>query len=434
MKKLLLSFGVLLIALTLFCAQTTADEQTEKKLTCAFDVLAQNYKMTKTGLISENMTFTQADFWQGLGVSSIGAVTFTDIPEDSEGYLTVGAMKVNEGQRVYSELLGMLEFVPASREIDRVSFCISGDESTSGAGIECTLRFIDRLNYAPTVSITDTQRLSLISLAGRSTGGVLSADDPDGDRVRFEVIKYPSHGVLSSFDMNSGKFVYVASDTYTGYDAFEYVAVDEYGNYTEPERVNIRVDADRSGIVFSDMKGRADTSAAAYVTSKGIMTGAVKGGAYSFFPDMKIKRSEFIMMALKAAGKSPSDDLSVLEGIADISGVSEECRRYIAAALKEGYISAETRDGGKYLRPDDVITKAEVAHILSRLCGYEKNSDDISVFADFGRVDASYLGAISAMYSSGVIECSGGLIRPNEQITRESCAKILYRFINMNEK
>lgn len=428
MKKLLFLFSILVISLAFFSSSASAQQQDRKKLTCAFDVIAQDYKMTKTGLIKENMSFAQADFWQGIGISSVGSVTFSEIPKESEGYLTVGAMKVNEGQRVYAQLLGMLEFVPASAEIDRVSFSFFGDESTSGADIKCTLRFIDRLNYAPTVSVIDENRLELTSLSGKSTGGILSADDPEGDRVRFEIIKYPSHGVLSSFDMNSGRFVYVSSENYSGSDSFEYVAVDEYGNYTSPHRVDIRVESDRSGIVFSDMKGRADTSAATYVVSSGIMTASIKGGEYSFLPELKIKRAEFIMMALKAAGKGPSSDMSALEGIVDLDGVSEECRGYIAAALEKGYVSCESRDGGKYLRPQEVITKAEAARILSRLCGYEKSSDGISVFADFGRVDASYLGAISAMYSSGVIECSGGLIRPNEEITRESCAKMLYRF------
>ena len=348
MRKLLISFFVFMLAITTFCVHSFAS-QDRQKLTCAFDVLAENYKMTKTGMVNENMSFSPADFQQGIGVSDVSYVTFTNIPELSEGYLRVGEMRVNEGQKVYSELLCMLEFVCASEQIDRVSFCISGDDNTSGADIECTLRFIDSLNYAPTVSITDESRLSLCALSGKSTSGVLSADDPEGDRVRFEVVRYPSHGVLSSFDMNSGRFVYVAADSYSGHDMFEYVAVDEYGNYTSPERVDIRVDADRSGIVLSDMIGRGDSSAAVYVLSKGIMTGAVKGGAYSFFPEMKIKRAEFIMMALKAAGKMPEQDLSALDDIADIDSVSEECRGYIAAALKEGYISQG--GGGIYFIP-----------------------------------------------------------------------------------
>ncbi|MBQ2863608.1 MAG: hypothetical protein IJE84_05470 [Clostridia bacterium] len=419
---------MLLFCLCAVCASADEGKIGSSKLSAAFDVIAREHKIVKSGLVDSNVRFTEADFKQGLGVRSIDYVTFGDLPDSTDGYLTVGSMKVSEGQRVYSELLSMLEFVPASSEIGMVSFSVCGDTGTSGAEIEFTVRLIDRVNYAPTISVLGEGVNTLRALCAKSTSGMLYATDREGDRIRYEIVSYPAHGVLTSFDSEEGKFVYVSHPSYTGKDEFEYVAVDEYGNYTSIASVSVEVVSDRRGIEFSDMDCCADVSAASFAVENEIMTASVRGGAYVFCPELKIKRAEFVMMAMKAAGKEPAQKLAALDNISDVSGQSDEIKGYLAQALEQGYIKAEDRDGKLCLRPDDIITKAEAALILSRLCGYERKSDDISVFADFGRVDASYLGAISAMYSSGVIECSSGLIRPNEEITRQSCARMLYRF------
>ena len=433
MKKIRCAALLLIMSLLcVFCVVwISADDGKTEKLSPAFDVLAEKYKMVKSGLCYENVRFTDTDFKQGLGVSSIDSVVFTKVPDTSDGYLCVGSMTVKEGQRVYGELLSMLEFVPSSNAVEIASFCFAGDESTSRANIECTVRLVDRINYAPTISESQENRLSMNAISGKSTSGTLIALDPEADRMRYEIVSYPSHGTIVRFDMNEGSFVYVPSASYSGEDLFEYVAVDEYGNYTNPASVNITVETDNRRITFSDMENSPDQSAASYVVTNGIMTASVKGGVYNFMPELKLSRAEFIMTAMKAIGKKPQQNTSNLDGIADISSLTEECRGYIAAALDGGYIRAESKDGGLYLRPDDIITKAEAAELLSRLCGYEKRAGDISVFADFGIVDGSYVGSLSAMYECGVIECTGGLIMPNEQITREACARMLYRFKNM---
>ena len=59
---------------------------------------------------------------------------------------------------------------------------------------------------------------------------MLGASDPEGDVLTYEIIKYPSHGVIELRDVDCGSYVYTARDGYIGVDSFEYVARDEYGN------------------------------------------------------------------------------------------------------------------------------------------------------------------------------------------------------------
>ncbi len=414
-----------------FCINARADEE-RPILSPAFDVLSAEQRMIKCGIENENVSFTLTDFKQGIGLAEVGYITFSRVPDPTEGYLAVGSMTVEAGQTVYAEMLGMLEFVPASAEIELASFCFSGDEGTSGADIECMVKIIDRLNYAPTAASVHENRLTFSALSGKSTVGTLGAQDPDGDAVRFEIVKYPSHGTITELDRDTGEFSYVSKGSYTGKDGFCYVAVDEYGNYTESVRVNVEVKPDRSRLEFSDEDEIRDLSAASVMISGGVMDAKVQGGAYVFAPELKIKRAEFFVMAMKAAGKSPSDVFSALDTISDADLIPTEAKPYIAAAIAGGYIIPEINaEGEKCLRPDDVITKAEAASFLSKLCGYEKRADDMSVFADFGRVDASMVRSVSAMYEYGVIDCPNGMISPNEQITRDSCARMLYRFMNI---
>ena len=413
-----------------FCLNVRAENE-RHMLTPAFEVIASQQKMVKCGIDSENVYFTETDFRQSMGIAEIGSVTFNRVPDKSDGYLAVGSMTIEAGQTVYAEMLGLLEFVPTSSDVEIATFSFSGDEKTSGADIECTVRIIDSLNYAPTAAGVHENRLSLTTLSGKSTCGTLMANDPDGDAVSFEIVKYPSHGAIADLDRETGEFRYVSFESYTGEDGFCYVAIDEYGNYTESVRVSVSVEPDRSKLVFSDKDEISDLSAASVMINSGIMDADVRGGVYVFAPELKIKRVDFVVMAMKAAGKKPSNDFSSLDGITDANGISEESKAYISAAISSGYLVPEVNSNGKKcIRPDEVITKAEAASILSKLCGYEKRADDISVFADFGRVDSSMVKSVSAMYEYGIIDCPNGMISPNEHITRDSCAMMLYRFMN----
>ena len=433
-KKLAVCMAALasLIIFVLTTAQADTIEQ-NKKLSPAFDVIAAGQRVVKTGLIKENVRFTLTDFKQYLGVANISSVTIREIPAPATGFLAVGSMVVSRGQVINGEMLSLLEFVPASGAVDIASFSFSGDESTSGAELKCTVRLIEEVNYAPSTDGVSEKRLNVSALSGKTVSGTLLASDPEGDALYFEIVSYPEHGVITSLDPESGRYVYRTFDGYTGDDSFMYVAVDEFGNYTNALDVSIKVGAGQD-IEVSDIADSDDASAVCSLLGTGIMSASVRGGELFFCPDIKVSRAEFIMIAMKAAGKKPCDDLTLLEGISDVSELSGEAREYMCTALKEGFISAEANDRGeRFLRPFDTITKAEAARILSKLCGYEKKADEIAVFADSYTVDASTGRCISAMYEYGIIDLdiAGGMIRPHEEIDRETCAVMIYRYMNL---
>ena len=423
---------IFLMGFTVITAKASSIESS-KKLTPAFDVISAEQRSVKTGLAFENVRFTLTDFKQYLGVGSIEYITIQKTPDPSTGFLAVGSMVVTGGQVIMGDMLSMLEFVPASSDVEIATFSFSGDNATSGADVTCTLRLIEGVNYAPSVAYVSEKRHSISAVSGHSVSGTLLATDPEGDDVYFEIVSYPEHGYISSIDPESGRYVYSAFDGYTGNDRFVYVAVDEYGNYTNATSVSIDV-ISSSGVDIKDISKLDDTSAVSYLVGREIMETSIRGGERFFYPDIKVTRVEFIVIAMRSAGRSPSKSYGVLDGIADVTELSAEQRGYICSAIEGGYLSAETNSSGeRVLRPNDIITKAEAAKILSRLCGYEKKADEISVFADSYSIDAGTARCISAMYEYGIIDLdtSAGRINPSEQIDRGACAVMIYRYLTL---
>ena len=182
MNRCILMLVLLAVAVCAFLPVGVLADENERApvLSPAFDVLASDCRMIKCGLVSGSVGFTLSDFRQGMGLYEVDTVTFSRVPDPSEGYLAVGSLTVGEGQTVYGEMLDMLEFVPASEEVDIATFCFYGDSGTSGADIECTVRLIDRVNYAPTVAEVHENRLNITALSGKARAEPCSHQIPRG--------------------------------------------------------------------------------------------------------------------------------------------------------------------------------------------------------------------------------------------------------------
>ncbi len=241
MKKRAFSatLAVLFVFIPIFSVFVFAKAPTAK-LSPAFDVIAARQTMVKGGVVSEKVQFTETDFKQCLGVSSLDYIEITKAPEATDGVLTVGSMTVKNGQKIDASLLSMLTFVPSSDEVETAGFTFCGDDFTSGAEIKCQLRIGESVNYAPTIA-TASGDTSLEVESGKSASATLTATDPEKDSIRYEIISYPTHGTVIIDDIGAGKYTYTAYAGYVGDDSFEYVARDDWGNYTTPSSVSITV-------------------------------------------------------------------------------------------------------------------------------------------------------------------------------------------------
>ena len=134
---------------------------------CAFGngaaVVAKDVTMIKTGLSGQKISFSDADFKCALCISDFKYLTVTKLPSSTEGTLSLGGRRVNEGQTIKRRSLAALVFIPASKEVKEASFYFKVEGQSGDFETLCLMKFIDKVNYAPSVpeAVTSPHRCTV---------------------------------------------------------------------------------------------------------------------------------------------------------------------------------------------------------------------------------------------------------------------------------
>lgn len=421
MKKILslfLSCSLLISALSLGVITSSAN------FGYSAQVIASEVKMIKTGLVGQKICFTDGDFKSALVLNDFKSITITEIPSSTEGTLLLSGRRIGKGRVVKRKNLGAMVFIPASDSVSQCSFKFTVDGYAGGAEIECVMKFTDKVNYAPEaggdvvgVSTVKTQR-------DISVYGTLDGRDPEGDALEFIVVVYPKKGNITITEKESGRYCYTPSEGYTGNDKFTYVVRDEYGNYSEPVSVSIKVTDRLCETEYRDMSDRAEYNAAVAMTAMGIMNGRLVGDDLYFEPDKTVSRAEFVAMAMKCAGIRVDSTLTSTY-FDDDAEISESLKGYIATAQCIGLINGDFKDGKLIFAPNEEITRYEAAKILSGLVGADSSAEE-SVFATDNDIPVWARAGVYAMCSLGVFDADDSATL-SEMVTRADVASYLYK-------
>jgi hypothetical protein len=254
--------------------------------------------------------------------------------------------------------------------------------------------------------------------------GTLTAYDPEGDELTFEIVSAPKHGVVIMTDATCGEYVYLPRLGFKGGDSFRYVARDKYGNYSAAAEVQVQVSEPSVSVDYADMMGRREYNAALTMTESGIMQGSVQNDKTYFYPEQTVSRLDFLVMAMRAVGVGSVPTISDT-GFFDDADIEADAKGYVAAAYSLGYIKGSTNEEGELcFLPNETITRAEAAVILRRMVD-AKDAQFTPVFADSSDIPTWAGEAISTLSSMGVMTPTGGAISPNEQVTRGQTAMML---------
>ena len=253
--------------------------------------------------------------------------------------------------------------------------------------------------------------------------GRLYAEDPEGDELEYIVVAYPKYGYIETD--NDGRYVYTPRDNYVGRDKFSYVVRDSFGNYTEPRTESISVYRRTTDVEYADMVGTREHNASLAMTALGVMNGRVIGDKTYFCPEEKLTRCEFVSMLLKSRGvRADSSVKSTF--FDDDTDIPRALVGYIATAQRLGIIGGEFEGGKLLFKPNEEITKYECARIMSSLIG-ESSSVEEEVFMTDDGVPVWARGSVSHMRTIGVFDSDeGGL---TEAVTKADVAEYLYRLI-----
>ena len=399
----------------------TTPQDAQSVLSHGVQVLSASTEVAVWGHRGNDVVFEAEDFSRNLNLSTIDYIKVVSLPSAAEGELLMGSVRVTAGQVISGENIAHLCFAAADETVTRASFGVSvnGNATT----VTCNVYLLDGNNYAPTVSMASSATLQMSTYRDREVHGRLSAYDPDGDALVFEIVKFPENGSILLTDRGEGTYVYAPNSGFVGSDAFSYVARDVYGNYSTATTVKLQVMTAGTSITYVDMADSKAANAALAMTEAGIMSGVQIGNQYFFYPERTVTRAELLVMAMNAAGIT---DVPTCEktGFDDDADITPAMKGYVSAAYTMGYISGSLKEGRLCFLPNEEITRAEAAVMICAILG-EKSSGVIPTFADDAEIPVWAEESIYTLNVLGVMDATDGYISPASLLTREQAALVL---------
>jgi S-layer homology domain len=148
--------------------------------------------------------------------------------------------------------------------------------------------------------------------------------------------------------------------------------------------------------------------------------GIIDNVAY-YHPDASLTRAEFLKIVINTTGWAvPTTGLDI-----PFNDVSADVwyARYTSLALSKGMIQRTTR-----FRPNDSITRAEASKILTVALGVTMSEPTTMTYIDVSRTMtlAKYVEAVTFLnIFSGQMRNGQRIFRPNDPITRAEIAKVV---------
>ncbi len=384
------------------------------------NVLAASTDVAVAAPAGNDIVFSQDILARGLNLSRVHYITVRSLPATTDGELLLGASRVAVGQTIAEANLSHLCFVPADG-VEKSSFTFSANGSATP--LVCNLYLLDGSNSTPTVSMASGLSLHVSTYRGMSVAGSVSAYEPDGDGMVFEIVSYPQNGSVTLTDAATGSYLYTPFAGYSGSDSFSYVARDAYGHYSAKATVTLSVGVCGTSVTYADLAEHDALLAAMKVTDAGIMSGTQVGKGTYFYPERTISRVEFLVMTMQAAGMTsvPESEVTVF---ADDGEIPAGMKGYVQSAYTLGLINGSDVDGKLCFSPNAAITRAEAAVILHRLVG-DCEVSVAPVFADADEIPAWAREAIDSLHAAGILSPVDGRIAPDAALTRADAAILL---------
>jgi len=382
----------------------------------AIEYLRDTTSLEKCSVGGETVSFTQADFTQTIG-AEFDYIVISSLPED--GVLTLNGVKVISGQTVPVSSLGYLRFIPDTNQTRTCSFTFTtratGWESTE---VPCVINVHENANLSPIA--TDG---SLTTLQDVSVYGSLTVVEPENDDIAFKIVKFPRNGYARIG--GDGSIIYTPREGYTGSDSLIYTATDRFGNSSGEATVSIKVEKNKSGITFEDLKTNAAHISAIRMAEKGVMTYSYDNGVYIFAPDEQVTRIDYLVMLMCAA--ELDQDLSAVSDteFLDDSKLSAGRKGYLNRAVSLGIVEL----GQGIFRPLEPITKAEAAVMTAEALSLPELSAK-QTFVDIAEVPEWAFPSVASATNVGLFEGDKGYFSPNKKLTRGEVAVVLSKALD----
>jgi len=248
--------------------------------------------------------------------------------------------------------------------------------------------------------------------------GTLRAVDNEGEAMTFSILSAPVKGTLS---LDGDAFVYTPDPNRAGTDSFTFAATDESGHVSAGAEVKIRIERAASGVRYADMEAHPAATAAVDLAEHGVFVGTQVGGSWFFEPEHTLSRSEFVAMAMAAAGLKPSS--VTVTGFCDDESIPAWAKSYAAGALASGVVRGVATEEGVAFLGGETVTLDQAAVVLNRLLGVT----DVDMSDYYGEdADAWYAQAVMNLESVSILSAgSFAGSDPSRALTRAEAAELL---------
>ncbi|GHV32963.1 hypothetical protein FACS18949_05700 [Clostridia bacterium] len=411
MKTKLIAIAAALLLVTLPAVAVAAD--------------AAMQSVVKSGTSAAAVGFSRDDFVSRVSPEyTLKGIVIASLPAEDAGTLYRGERKIFTGEAVTEDALDTLSFVPASNTNLSATFTflpVFNEEDAPLEQVSVGLNLLGKDNRPPTAQSFSAETCKNVALIKPFMGS-----DPDGDPLTYKITGKPKRGSVEI--LGDGTFKYTPYENKTGKDQIGYTAADSFGNESAEAKIDIVIEKSPTRVTYADMDGNPAYFAALKLAGEGIFTGEMMGGSYYFNPKTEMTRGEFIALMVTSLGlETVNTSAAPRTGFADDMGTPSWVKPYAVAALKAGAISgAPTGDGRLALLSENLITRAEGAVLVNKLCKLE-NTGIVPVFADRDSVPVWAAQAVSnAGNASLLTPFADGTIRLSDAITREQAAQIAY--------
>lgn len=362
--------------------------------------------------------FSQDDFTS----AAADGIFLTSVPQETLATVRYGSRVLKAGDALPTEALGdlTLEAKCVTAQEVTIGYCTLSDGVLSGVQ-ELKLSILPKEDQPPTAE--DGSLETYKNIAG---SGTLSAADPEGKPLTYNLVKEPKRGSVELHE--DGTFTYTPDKNKVGKDSFTYTVTDSGGNTSEEAKISIEILKPTDKATYADMDGDSDAFYAMWLKEAGLFTGATVGGNLCFEPEKTVSRGEFLVMVMKLVD-AQADETGLTSGFSDEAATPVWLQPYIVSALGSGMISGVSSEDGVVFRPEAALSRAEAAVMLQNVLQLPAPTAK-TVFSetDAAAVPAWAADATAALSAAGI---SLGDTAQADAITRREVAKLLYEVSNL---
>lgn len=362
--------------------------------------------------------FSQDDFTS----AAADGIFLTSVPQETLATVRYGSRVLKAGDALPTEALGdlTLEAKCVTAQEVTIGYCTLSDGVLSGVQ-ELKLSILPKEDQPPTAE--DGSLETYKNIAG---SGTLSAADPEGKPLTYNLVKEPKRGSVELHE--DGTFTYTPDKNKVGKDSFTYTVTDSGGNTSEEAKISIEIRKPTDKATYADMDGDPDAFYAMWLKEAGLFTGATVGGNLCFEPEKNVSRGEFLVMVMKLVD-AQADETGLTSGFSDEAATPVWLQPYIVSALGSGMISGVSSEDGVVFRPEAALSRAEAAVMLQNVLQLPAPTAK-TVFSetDAAAMPAWAADATAALSAAGI---SLGDTAQADAITRREVAKLLYEVSNL---